>query len=587
MILPTRAEIVEYAKSGTLLEAIFNDYWGSRYQHCDTLAKELAQAQNDGDIDLLSLLVPDAIDAFHGYKADLGRRVCGLILTKLDVSAPVFLTVLEALYSKNGTEEHEATETLSSWCGASQTRPKELLTLVDVKQVDGGKFYSLQIAIRSGLKVDTSYFAERAYEYITEGTETQKAYVIQALSEPPFNLDADWQRGLSIFNMSVEKETAEQIRSALTRTLLTWLKSAPPQLTNELHLLVSKAAVPTTPAVARDIAYALAFNFKDFESAVTKSLLSILRPINPDPNTLNLIDYGLAHFLKAGEVKLVRDYIAELILHPETKISFENFDSVISMLREGPADRLEEWIIYWLRTAPYKLCQELSDGLFAIKDEYIFQSDFARFDLSELEYGFIARKAIATFFINPAIAASLMVSLGRCAPQPQADVLSDLLFDPLLVNYTSVDKHLQPIADDDQDKAAPMVKKALCKLKDYCDSLSIMGFVPELQPSERERQLEWQRHSDSMNDNMRESRKTSLFANIFSERILLYGNGMVSWIKDDHMEGNENRSSSPGRRMEQKLANFSHQYDIPREEVLDPTGLRMKLFNFKLEGRPE
>ena len=123
MILPSRAEIIGHAKNGTLLNAIFDDLWESRFQHCDALAEQLAQAQNDGDINLLSLLASGAIDAFHGYKADLGRRIYFLVLRKLDISAPALITALEGLSGQKGTETYEVTDTLSAWCGASGTRP--------------------------------------------------------------------------------------------------------------------------------------------------------------------------------------------------------------------------------------------------------------------------------------------------------------------------------------------------------------------------------------------------------------------------------------------------------------------------------
>jgi hypothetical protein len=100
--------------------------------------------------------------------------------------------------------------------------------------------------------------------------------------------------------------------------------------------------------------------------------------------------------------------------------------------------------------------------------------------------------------------------------------LSDLLFDSLLINYTSAKEQLRPIADNRDDKAAPMVRIALDRLKDYCDGLEEVGFIAELQPSERELQLEGQRRADAMSDMMQESRKSSLLASLFSESILLH-----------------------------------------------------------------
>lgn len=39
--------------------------------------------------------------------------------------------------------------------------------------------------------------------------------------------------------------------------------------------------------------------------------------------------------------------------------------------------------------------------------------------------------------------------------------------------------------------------------------------------------------------------------------------------------------------MEQPLATISHSFELPREEVLDPVGLQVGLFNLKNKGKPE
>jgi hypothetical protein len=256
----------------------------------------------------------------------------------------------------------------------------------------------------------------------------------------------------------------------------------------------------------------------------------------------------------------------------------------------------------------------MNESFFRYKEEYTFQLDFIMFNFTESEYAFIARRATAIFFLNPTIAASFLVNLGRCAggvlnehalehigpsssKQPEQfkeppsearrsedwdTVLSDLLFDPLFINYPSAQKHLQPIADDSNDKAAPMVKRALNNLKQYCDGIEKIGFIVELLPSERERQLEVQRRSDVMNDAMRASRKDSPFAGIFAESILLYGNGVVTWVEDS-------LSSNDGgdRRLEHPLASISHNVELPREEILEPVSLHMKLMSLQNVGGRE
>ena len=620
MILPTLADVVELAKNGTLLEAVFSDRWQCRYEHFDSIAQLFADAHNEGHFDLLDTLSASGLSVFSGYQGYQGRRIYGLAIERLNTSVTALLPALRILAAQADGEIHEVTESFRAWCCASPNRPRELLDLVDSGELDVCDFISLHIAIRSGLKADYPYFSERAYALIETGTPVEKAQVIQALSSPPFNDDAQWRRVLDVLKESVVTESDDGLRSALARTLLSFTESIPHHFAAALDELICQVSVPTTPKVAHHLAYALAFSFKDITPSLRSSLLRLLGVIQPEVQTQKLIDLGLANLVKAGGADQARSFITNLLLQPDSNLCFDHFDSTIRSLTDGPVHDFETWIVSWLRTAPNSLCRALNESFFRSQEEYTFQLDFTQFNFTKSEYAVIARRAAAVFFMNPAIAASFLVNLARCPPrasdehalehidpsssaQPEQPnvtpsqtrepedwdtVLSDLLFDPLLINYTSAQKHLQPIADDSNDKAAPMVKRALNSLKQYCDGIEKVGFIVELLPSERERQLEGQRRSDVMNDAMRASRKASPFAGIFAESILLYGSGVVTWVEDslssnDSCDQGENRP----RRLEQPLASISHSVEWPREEILEPVSLQLKLMSLQTVGGRE
>lgn len=85
---------------------------------------------------------------------------------------------------------------------------------------------------------------------------------------------------------------------------------------------------------------------------------------------------------------------------------------------------------------------------------------------------------------------------------------------------------------------------------------------------------------------MAEARKSSILANLASEKILLYGTGMASWIPEfppaqDIAEG----EVEPMRRMEQSLATIQHTVQLPRHSVLEPSTLELQILNFLYEKR--
>lgn len=122
------------------------------------------------------------------------------------------------------------------------------------------------------------------------------------------------------------------------------------------------------------------------------------------------------------------------------------------------------------------------------------------------------------------------------------------------------------------------MQRALAGQQTYLEGLSSIGKVPELHPSERERQLEWQRHSESMAEARQAARKKSIFAQIGTESLILYGTRAVSWFKDHTDER---------RRIETPMKSISHSFEMPRVEIVDPMGLQMMLLHFRREDRPQ
>jgi hypothetical protein len=78
-----------------------------------------------------------------------------------------------------------------------------------------------------------------------------------------------------------------------------------------------------------------------------------------------------------------------------------------------------------------------------------------------------------------------------------------------------------------------------------------------------------------MSDAMRKARKKSIFAQIATESVILYGKRVVSWIK------------SPGdepRRIETEMGSISTSVEVPRIDIVDPVGLQLMLFSFRAEA---
>ena len=219
----------------------------------------------------------------------------------------------------------------------------------------------------------------------------------------------------------------------------------------------------------------------------------------------------------------------------------------------------------------------------------MFTFDFRQaLNVPESDYLFIARKALGIFFSKPVLIASLIVSLMRSATDATKGALQSLLFDPVLINYSGLrSDYLDEIAASTTDPASKAVQQALQQLQNYLEDLG-NAHIRELQPSERERQLEHYRRNEEMQSQMVEARKSSIMASLASEKILLYGTGMASWVPEHPPpHGIAEGEMGPMRRMEQSLATIQPSFQLPRHSVLEPSTLELQILNFLYEKRSQ
>jgi len=574
-----REQILIHAGNGTLLHAIFHEYGKTWREDNDPTVVTLATLHNEGKIDLLSIVTPDAIAELKGHVFWNGQHVYRALISRLEAPASDLLKVVQLLIEAAGNDMAAGmpVEEFAKWCACDPRRPFEILDLVDQRVPDAARF--LTIAIKQGVEVDKPHFLDRAYAFLKSGGEVEKQATINALGQVPLAKAKEWDRFLTAFEEQLPAEDA--IRASMITAIGRRFKDAPKKHQDRL-LAIGKAAVDPLGDIALDTAArTLAFDTDHLPDAFVDALLEALRYVKgAHDGTVEMLDMALRQLVKGGRAERARVFLEQLLRREDDQIELETFDSLCYAIHETGGQMLEDWTVAWLLDGDYDLCGPLSDGLFgAGNDDFIFAIDFTRFGLGKADYAYLARKAIGTFFLKPSVMTSILVSLLRSAPADAADEIADLVVDPILLNYAGVrETYLQAIADDDDDPAQAAVRRALAGQDTYFAGLDSIGQVPELHPSEKERQLEWERHSDSMAAAWRAARKKSIFASIATESLVLYGTGSISWISDER---------SPPRRLETSMGSISHSMEMPRIDTVDPLGLQLMLIQFRGEGRPE
>lgn len=574
---PSKEEIVARAADGSLLDAIFAEWGRHWFADDDPFLADLASAHNSGDVDLLALITPEAIEPYKGTPGFFtGQNLYRALITRLHAPAEALLHAVDTLLKAAGCDLAAGlpVEEFSKWCAADGGRPAELLDLVDRNVPEADRY--LTIALKHGVAVDREYFTDRAYGFVEQGTELQRQAAINALGQIPFPVDADYERFTAATETLLATGADDATRATLVTALGRRLKDAPADRIGSLIRLFRSALSGGGERVHLETSRVLAFDFDHLPTELFDPILAALLDINPEHSaTIQSIDFGLQKLIENGEVDRARRFLEELFSRHEA-IGFEQFDSLRHKLLTTGGVLLQDWVVAWLRTGDFDLCSDVDEHLFgAGADEMTFDIDFTRFDLADAEYSFLARKAIGSFFLKPRIMASILVSLLRSAPAEAAHDIEELLVDPILINYSGVARdYLEPIGNDAADPAAIAVRRALKALGEYIEGLKSIGTVPELHPSEHERQLEWQRHSDQMAEAWRKARKKSIFALVVTESLMLYGNRSINWVTDPTEEP---------RRIETPLASISHSFEIPRIDTVDPLGLQLMLLSFRQE----
>lgn len=579
MTTPSRDEIVAAAKEGRLLDLIFKGGWRS---DSAPFSQALIDAHQSKDIDLRSLLpLPEQLRFSHN-EMYLGIEVFLPALGSISTSCTELLELMaEVVPHDDPMLSYSSYGEIVKWCQASPERLIDLLQLIKSDAPLSQRFHCVQAYISAGLQADPNFYLAQALEFLEQRNALQRAQAARALC----NLSAEVRSvcvGLvDTISAVIERETDPSVRDALLALALDWQKDTPVELERSTYRLIERAACPITLAAKKAIGLALMGTANVYSPQVRQDLLALLSSGQPEEEVVKLLDIILAGMIRRGDVSEAQGLIEKLILGDAT-VPFTGFTSVLHELESRNAFVLDRWVVRWLHSDSLSLALALRRGLFAASEGRVFTFDFSQaLEIPESDYLFIAHKALGTFFSKPLFIASLIVSLMRNTSGATLSKLEKLLFDPVLINYSGLKSdYLDEIAERTTDLASQGVQRALQELHKYLEGLGD-AHIRELQPSERQRQLEQHRRNEQMQNDMVEARASSIMADLVSEQVLLYGTGMASWVPafppaQDMADGD----TGPMRRIEQSLATVQHIFQIPRQSVLEPSTLEIQTLNF-------
>ena len=577
--VPTLAELADQFSAGTLLQSLFGPYarsWGRE----DEIVQRIADAHNAGAINILSILNHKSLSEIGQFGFFGGQQLYCKMIPMLDATAVEMVEAVSALIEKGGADGAAGmpANALEDWCRAENTRPAAMLGQIDADDERAARF--LPLTLYAGSFVDRPAFVTRAHQAASSGSADRRRGAIAALGRIEPLSDQEWSEYFTTMT-TVISEDDDDLTAAALGAIRTRLGGEPDGHRDPLQELAIQAIARSTgPQSLHRCAEMLWLDAKKLSEATKAAMFAALQEVDPASRwTIDLIDHALEQLVKDGQAPKARDFLEPLLLRHEGVLKLKHFDSTCHAITAAEPEVWHDWIIDWLLKGDFALCRQIASPLGGGELEGArLDIDFARYRLRESDYGYLARKAISFLFLKQLAAASIILSLARSAPAKILPELEDLLVDPMLLNYSGIARSLlDPISKDRGDPAKALAKRALARLNKYLDDLASVETLRELRPSERQRQLEWERHSDSMAEASRGADQKSILADLFTKVIVLYGNRSVSY----HNIGDE----TP-KRFETKMASHGVSMEIPRVDIVDPQGLQRMLFAYRAEKRP-
>lgn len=575
---PSRLQLIKEYRSGKLLGTLFGKHsrkWGLEH----AIADAISDAHNAGDIDVLAIMSGGALRAIDQSTFFSGQALYGSIIPKLETSAEEMVRAVTALVAAGGDSGAAGLpiNALAKWSERAPDRPRVLLDLVDAGSVEAAEF--LMPILRTGMNAEPAYFLERAHAFSRSSHKPTALAAVRALGMYAPADDVEWNQLINTLTFAGNGDDP-MIAAAIEAAMMRLKEGVGGHQAAIERLLTDILSAGPQDLALHQCADALWLHRNAISPSLRISMLNALVEFNPaHKTTLEHLDYALGDLFKSGDRDQVVDFLERLVRRHGRALKLRRFRSVCRAAHEGDRFGLNDWVVNWLLMGDIGLCEQMAKALFSVEVEgLILDIDFSRYALRPRDYPYIARKAVGFLFLKSATAASIVVSLIRSASPEVTTELEDLLFDPLLLNYSGVEKKfLAGIAKDRKDTAQKVVKRALARIETYRSDLQAASPIRELHPSEWQRQIEWQRNADAMAEAHKQADKKSIFGNLFAKVIVLHGTRTISY--------NRMGKEEP-RRSESKMGSFSTSFEMPRIEVADPVGLQRTLLAFRGEARP-
>ena len=575
-----KEQIIKSVKSGSFLATV-SDLYLHEEDKRSTLSRHIIELHNAGKIDVITEFQRlKKTDISHNSLIE--RMILEPVFPEISTTVAKAMECVKYLTLVAGDDltAGNLITPFINFLAAEPSRPEEVLSRA-LKNIDT-KFDFVAPAIVAGAKRDLKKYVLKAIELSKHANRLVQIRAIHALGEIKYKQDKRLTKQAMTAIETVAANNFDELLFAfvLRSGYALYIEN------NDLEKRVTKLFSTVFNHkedhilhVASEILW-----FKDeIPTSIEKLLLEALiytKPINQ--GTIYNIDYGLEKLLKKKRLEETESVILflERILLKEHDLSIIQFDGVRRQMLDDK-NLLNRVITKWLLSKKTKLEKTAADLLpESHQEQYHLSVD--KKQLSKSNKGvrlFLARKACGWFFYkNPVSAASFIVSLIGTALKEERVDIAEILFNPLLISYPGrVKKYIEGTLANASKSQKTVINDVIAKLERYHQGLDEAWEIKELIQPVAHREAYHRYYTRLMTQSRKDAEKKSVFSNVVTKQLILYGNNIVNY--------NKFNSKEEAQRQEMQLQLHSIALEYPSIDYYDHIGLNYRLSRFKFEGR--
>jgi hypothetical protein len=566
-----KQEILDLYRSGALLAAIFDNF-GSAFQEEPVISK-CAEMHSQGEINLLALIESPSFSGIDVHRFFAGQHFYCKVIPLLNASPHDMMTCIKALVEKGGQDlaANQPNAGFGEWCSADLARATAIVESSDAGDPLARDF--LPFALTAGNMVQQAIRIADAFR------DERRVRAIVALGRMNYTDLGAARSALDALKRAIDDQVDDILYANTLISALSIADKAGPEVVDEAAKIVKAVCAAPGPQTQYCCAYVISANNSALNTKMLSFLFGALSSIPPElKGTLRALDNGLLKLLGTAFADEAIAFVAKFITDADGTVALADLPGFGHNLVTGPHSRLHRTLVTWMLSRERTLCEGFAHLVnMARKRDLFFDLSVHDFELTAETKIFLCKKAIGFFFVQPVIAASVLVAVLRDCDDEVATVVTDLLFDPLLINYKGELKdYLETLVE--ADPATKRVRVALDAEAQYLKELRSVGIIKELYPSEHHRQIERMRLQEQSREIHKQAQEQSVFHNLVHRSVLLYGRRTLTYV------------GLPGetrRPIEMALHAHRFSYELPQMEIADPIGLDYMLWVFRAERLPE